>query len=325
MPWQERTAMSLKIEFIQQSTEELDSMSELCRRFGISRKTGYKWLHRYESGGGAALEDGRRNRPVREERYESVVWERIFALREKLPMYGPRKLVKMLERQYPDITWPSASLVKLRLRESGYIAFRPQRRKIISERLPLREITAPNAVWSMDFKGWFFTRDGYRCEPLTVMDGYSRYLLACVPVKGTSFAHVKPELEKIFYEYGKPAAIRSDNGAPFGSSGFRGLSPLSIWLLKNGIFPEKITPGKPGENGRLERLHRTLKAEIPEGCRCRYSEYDSHFTEFIHRYNEERPHESLSDTPPSSVYTKSSLEYTGKEEDYEKYGLTQGL
>lgn len=223
----------------------------------------------------------------------------------------------MLCNQAPCIQWPSVSLVKQRFREHGLSVPRVSRQKIVSERLPLHKINAPNAVWSIDFKGWFLSKDGKRCEPLTLLDGYSRYLLLCELVTSTDHITIRPLLEKAFYEYGKPDAIRSDNGPPFGSSGLRGLSPLSIWLLKLGIWPDKIRPGKPGENGRLERLHRTLKADALY-CRYNYIEYPERLRSFIKQYNTVRPHESLGDLPPISVYVRSNREYhPGIIEEYE--------
>ena len=317
MPWLEKTAMSLKIAFIQEAESREKSMCALCESFGISRKTGYKWLHRYRDGGVMALHDRRSDRPFRKGHYSQEVWKGIFSLRERFSTYGPRKLVKILEEQHPEEAWPSISLVKQRLREQGYSIERSRHRKFVSERLPLREITGPNDVWCMDFKGWFMTQDARRCEPLTVMDGFSRFMFVCVPLKSVSADVVRPELEKIFREYGKPRAIRSDNGPPFGSSGFRGLSPLSVWLLKQGIWPEKITPGKPGENGRLERLHRTLKGDILQGPPRDFSEYDGLFREFVQQYNMFRPHESLDDKPPASAYVPSDWKYSGTDEKYE--------
>lgn len=317
MPWQTRTAMSLRYDFVAASEKKDVSISELCHKFGISRKTGYKWLGRFAEQGLSGLEDLRCNRHERQKQYSEKLWATIFACRHENPTYGARKIVKMLLYQHPDIHWPSISLVKKRLKESGLIVSRTRKRKVVTERLPLREITAPNSVWSIDFKGWFTSKDGKRCEPLTLMDGYSRYLFLCELVSRTGFAYIKPLLEKAFHEYGKPDAIRSDNGPPFGSPGLRGLSPLSVWLLKIDIWPEKTALGNPGQNGRLERLHRTLKADAL-GSVCTHEQYSEKLKKFILKYNTERPHESLGDVPPSSVYTKSDRTYhPGKEEEYQ--------
>lgn len=317
MPWQKRTEMSLRYDFIVACQERNVSMRELCHSFGISRKTGYKWLKRFEINGCDGLVDLRSNRPKRSGLFTDDIWEEIFSCRTRNPTYGPRKLVKMLCLQHPTLEWPSISRVKQRLKEKGLSVPRIRRRRVVTERLPLRAITAPNDVWCIDLKGWFTTKDKKRCEPLTLMDGYSRYLFICEPMERPRYTTVKPVLEETFYKYGKPQAIRSDNGPPFGSTGLRGLTPLSVWLLKHGIWPEKIAPGNPGQNGRLERLHKTLKADALQDF-CYYAEYVEKMKNFVNQYNTLRPHESLEDLPPQLVYTKSSREYhPDKVEEYE--------
>lgn len=309
MPWKVSTSMSLKLEFTARCLAEDSSISSLCRSYGISRNTAYKLLKRFKEDGVDGLIDKRTCRPVRSKQYEKKIWDTVAALRNAHPTYGPRKLLKILRNQSPDQVWPSASLIKKYLRDTGLSQPRIIRRKIVSERLPLRDYDGLNSIWCMDRKGSFRTADGLRCDPFTLLDGASRYLLACTPIKPAQFAQVKVILEKAFHEYGLPLAIRSDNGTPFGSSGLRGLTPLSVWLLKIGIWTDKTTPGCPGENGRLERLHRTLKEDALSGPPLDYASYASHFDEFRHTYNTLRPHDSLGEQTPSQVYSPSPRVY----------------
>ncbi len=309
MPWQERTFMSLKCEFIVLHEAQARSFSALCLKFGISRKTGYKWLRRYESEGRNGLIDKRTLRSERKKVFTPESWERVFAFRRENPTWGARKITKALALLEPERIWPSASLTKRQFRLLGLSHPREVRSPIVSERLPLRKVNDINEIWGIDFKGWFTTKEKKRCEPLTLQDLHSRYLLRCEPMASTTSLSVIQLLEKAFHEYGMPKAIRSDNGSPFGSHGFRGLNPLSIWLLKQGIWPEKIYPGKPQQNGRLERLHRTLKEDVLMGPRKTYAEYQNLLAEFTWKYNNIRPHEALGDLPPCKVYKKSLREY----------------
>lgn len=308
MPWQTSTIMSLKAGFIEQCLAKQSSLSSLCRAYGISRNTAYKLLKRFELHGAEALVDLRSRRKTRV-RYPPEIWQGISELRKAHPTYGPRKLAQILAVQHPEHQWPSASLIKKYLRDNGLSQPRVFRRGIVSERLPLREFTGPNSIWCMDFKGYFITADNKRCDPLTLLDGSSRYFLACTALRPMRFAQVKPVLEKAFHEYGKPETIRTDNSPPFGSSGFRGLSPLSVWLLKIGIWPEKITPGHPGQNGRLERAHRTLQQDLLNFGLYNYAEYKILFERFIDKYNNLRPHEALNQRVPAQVYERSPRLY----------------
>lgn len=309
MPWQTRTIMSLKQEFIERCLRGDASISSLCRAYGISRNTAYRLLKRYEEQGAAGLVDQRSCRPVRQKHFADESWKMLRQLRTRHPTYGPRKLAQMMKNLCPQQRQPSASLIKKYLREQGLSKPRVIRNRLRSERLPLRDFTGPNSIWCMDFKGWFTTLDGRRCEPFTLIDGYSRYFLACTPLWPIGFAQVKKALEKAFCTYGMPEAIRSDNGPPFGSYGLRSLSPLSVWLLKQGIWPDKTRLGCPGENGRLERAHRTLKDDLLSQGKHNYSEYSNLFEEFMNTYNNIRPHECLSDQPPSRFYHPSPRRY----------------
>lgn len=300
------SVMELKLDFVKKYLNGAGSLSALCREFSISRKTAYKWLTRYEDNPVTGLLDLRTVRDKRAVLYDENVWAQVLSLRHRFPAWGPRKLVAYLRNQRPERQWPSTSLIKKRLHEEGLIGKRHTHRGFLSERLPLREITACNDVWSIDFKGWFTTNDKKKCEPLTLMDGFSRFLFLAKPVVNTSFSEILPHIEKVMEEYGKPLSMRSDNGPPFGSRASRGLSTMAVWLLKRGIWPDKIRPGHPGENGRLERFHRTLNEEAIKSQSLALTDCERHLEEFRKIYNELRPHECHSDQPPASVYHHST-------------------
>lgn len=309
MTWQKISVMELKLDFVMKCLSGSQSISAWCREFSISRKTAYKWLSRYQIDSQNGLNDLRATRYKRQVLYDEKTWEQVLALRHRFPSWGPRKLVAFLRSQEPEQDWPSMSLIKKRLREEGLIVKRRIHRGFLSERLPLREVTACNDVWSIDFKGWFITNDKKKCEPLTLMDNYSRFLFLAKPVATTSFAEVLPHIERVMEEYGKPLSFRSDNGTPFGAHATRGLSTMSVWLLKHGIWPDKTRPGHPEENGRLERLHRTLNEEAIKTSTLDFMDCEGHLEEYRRFYNELRPHECHFDLPPASVYHRSTCPF----------------
>lgn len=309
MPWKVSTLMSLKLELIEHCLSPVASISSLCKAYGISRNTAYRLIKKYHKLGPEGLVDGRTCRKKRRGQYTDATWHEIVQLREKHPTFGPRKLLQILVNNFPEEHWPSASLIKKHLKDHGLSKPRVFKRSINNERLPLRNFTAPNSGWCMDFKGYFKTADNKRCDTFTLIDGYSRYFLECIPLHPIGFLQVKTALEKAFYEYGKPESIRSDNGPPFGSSGFRGLSPLSVWLLNIGIWPEKIMPGHPGQNGRLERAHRTLQEDVLSRGKHSYHDYEEIYKEFMSVYNTIRPHEALLGATPAQIYYPSSKKY----------------
>jgi transposase len=258
MTWRETDKMDERLRFIAGCLAEEETMSALCEAFGISRKTGYKWLERYRSQGAAGLCDLPRAPHFHGRATAVDVVERIVAEKEAHPLWGPKKIVARLRRRQPDLAWPAASTAGEILKRHGLVKGRGRARWKSAGNGPWPEVTAPNAVWTADHKGWFRTGDRWRCEPLTVMDAKSRYMLGLEAVGSTAEAEAWPVFERLFDEYGLPDRLRSDNGSPFAGVGIAGLTPLAVRFVKLGIGLERIDPGKPQQNGRHERFHLTL-------------------------------------------------------------------
>jgi putative transposase len=283
-------------------------MVELCKSFEVSRKTGYKWTDRFEEGGESALGDRSRRPKTHPQAMSERVQQLVLEERVRHPTWGPRKLLARLGRQHRGLALPAPSTVGDLLRKRGLIKPRVRRSRAQGSS-PLAESPASNAVFAMDFKGWFKTGDGARCNPLTVTDNYSRYLLACQHLDQGTEEAVRHELSRVFNDYGVPAVMRSDNGSPFASTGLCGLSRLAVWLIRLGITVERIAPGKPQQNGRHERMHRTLKQETAHPPKATLLQQQRAFDRFRHEYNWERPHAALNNRPPGTVYVRSSRLY----------------
>jgi transposase InsO family protein len=320
MPWKATDAMKERTKFVlewERRWEEAEggavNMAELCRMFGISRQTGYKWVERYKKAGfviGGVVERSRR--PHRSPNTLSVELEDLIVqARKKWPRWGPRKLQRKLVEANPGKPVPGPSVMAKVLKRRGMTTPRKRRRRtrVAGVAAPFSGCDAANAVWCIDFKGWFLTGDGRRCYPLTLIDAFSRYLLRCEALVDPDGDHVRAVLDSAFLEFGLPSAIRSDGGPPFASTGPARLTQLSVWLLQLGIRVEIIAPGKPQQNGRLERLHRTLEEETaspPAGdARAQQRVFDP----WRREYNHDRPHESLQLRTPASVYAPSALRY----------------
>jgi putative transposase len=305
MPWQESCAMDQRVRFIGDQQSGLWTMTELCERYGISRRVGYKWLDRYRLEGPAGLMDRSHAPHVHGRATPPNVVEAIIGLRRERPSWGPRKIVAKLEQRQPAVDWPSASTVGEILKRAGLAGGRRMRRRAPPR---LGELTVPqyaNHVWSIDHKGWIRLGDGSRVEPFTMTDGFSRYLIGVAATSSTRQAECRPLLERAFREYGLPEVIRSDNGAPFASTGTTGLTVMSVWWIKLGIRHERIDPGHPQQNGRHERFHFTLLEAMRPPSPNR-SAQARRFAAFARDYNEERPHEALGQRAPASVYQRSS-------------------
>ena len=264
MPWSETCAMDERMRFVIAAREDEAVMTEVCAAFGISRQTGYKWLARYAAEGAEGLKE-RSRAPIRHGRArDEELVAAALALRERHPTWGPKKLRRTLADRLPDVAPPALSTIGDWLRKEGLTQSRRPRRRCPPFSSPFLAADGPNAVWCADFKGWFMTGDRQRCDPLTISDAMSRYLLRCQAVAQTDGEHVRPVFDAAFCEFGLPLAIRSDNGPPFASVGAGGLSRLAVWWIKLGVRPERIEPGKPTQNGRHERMHRTLKADAAD-------------------------------------------------------------
>ena len=314
MPWTVTKAMDERIRFVVEAQRGDWSLTALCASFGISRETGYKWLARYEAGGFAALSDRSRARHSQASAMAPEIAALVLSARERWPDWGPKKLRAVLQRDHPDLPWPAASTIGDLLRRQGLVTARPVRRRALPQNRPFAALSEPNDLWCIDFKGWFRTADGRRCDPLTVSDAVSRYLLGCTIVAPTT-AGVWPVCERLFLDHGLPRSLRMDNGPPFGSKGAAGLTQLSVRWVKLGIKLEPITPGCPQENGRHERMHRTLKDRTSCPPSASLPEQQARFDVFRHEFNEVRPHEALGQRTPASVYRPNPRRYTGRFED----------
>jgi transposase InsO family protein len=284
-------------------------MSELCRTYEISRKTGYKWSDRFKQHGHADLIDRRRACTSHPNAVAEEIVLLLIGARKQHPFWGPRKILAWLAAKYPRLDLPVASTVGVILKRHGLTKPRRSRQRAKPYTEPFLGCDAPNAVWCADFKGSFALGNSRRCNPLTISDAYSRYLLRCEGLSRTDEGQVRPIFESAFCEFGRPLAIRTDNGPPFATIAKAGLSRLAIWWIKLGIRPERIAPGKPQQNGRHERMHRTLKAETTKPPARTLSEQQLVFDRFRREYNEERPHEALGQRPPWSAYEASNRRY----------------
>lgn len=310
MPWRETCAMDERMRFIVEYERGEAEMAAVCRAHGISRKTGYKWLGRYREGGMVALAERSRAPRRRPGMTEPAVEERILAARGAHPTWGPRKLIAWLKRREPEQALPAASTAGELLRRAGLIVPRRRRARATSTGGgPLGACVEANVVWCADFKGQFQTQDGTWCYPLTISDAASRYLLRAQIVPGLDGARIQPLFEAAFREFGLPTAIRTDNGPPFASTGLGGLSALAIWWIELGIRPDRGRPGHPQDNGRHERMHRTLKADAASPPAATPRAQQDRLDHFRREYNDERPHEALGQRPPADLYTPSPRAY----------------
>jgi putative transposase len=304
MPWSETCPMEERAKFVLEAMEGWTSMTELCARYGISRRVGYKWLRRYEDRGLSGLVD--RSRAPRRQAAATPpgIVNEIIELRSKHPTWGPRKLRAWLDREKGETSWPACSTIGAILKREGLSKKRRRRPPAAKAwRPPRTEADAPNRVWTTDFKGEFRMGSGHLCYPLTILDAHSRYLLDCRALPSTAMAGARATFERVFAEHGLPEVIRTDNGVPFSSpQAVAGLSRLAVWWIHLGIRLERTRRRHPEDNGAHERMHRTLKAEATRPARKTAELQQRAFNKFRHVYNEERPHEALDMRPPASVY-----------------------
>jgi putative transposase len=306
MPWEQSLPMDQKTQFVAEYLRDTITFSELCDRYGISRKTGYKWIDRYQAEGPAGLAERSRRPHLSPDQTPEPLRLAIIEARRRHSTWGAKKLLKLLRRKDSKADWPSRWTVCEILRRAGLVRQRTRRRKPGHPGKPISIATAPNDLWCVDFKGQFKTRDGRYCYPLTVTDRYSRYLLGCQALLSTETAGAKATFHQLFKKYGLPRAIRSDNGTPFASTALARLSELSVWWIRLGIRPELIQPGKPQQNGQHERMHRVLKAETARPPAANLSQQQRWFDRFCDQYNRLRPHEGIDLQTPASLYVSSS-------------------
>jgi putative transposase len=306
MPWKEHRKMSLKMEFVEKASRPGARVSELCREYGIARETGYKWLNRFKREGYDGLEE--RSRAPRSSplmKAEELV-QAVLGARESHPRWGPKKLQVLVKRRFGDEA-PSQSTIARILRRFGQVRAKRARRPLsIVERAPQVTAEAPNDVWTVDFKGWWRARNGYRCEPLTIRDAFSRYVLAAEVLESTAESGVREEFERLFRKHGLPTAIQCDNGTPFISvRGRGGLTRLSAWWVSLGIKIVRSRPGCPQDNGGHERMHADLSADVEAFPASSREEQQRALSKWRKEFNDVRPHEALEGKTPAEVYKPS--------------------
>jgi len=309
MPWKEMSPMEQRQRAVMKVRNEHYSVTTVARSFGVSRKTLYKWLTIYHEQGIAALADRSRAPHSHPNQTAESVVEEIIGAKLDHPTWGPKKLIAYLAGRNPGSIYPAASTAGDWLKRYNMVKPRRVRRTVANYISPLLACEQPNDTWCIDFKGQFRTCDGKMCYPLTLTDHQTRYLLACRGMSGPTYEETRRWLHWALHEYGLPRAIRSDNGVPFASASIGGLSRIAVELIRLGIIPERIEKARPAQNGRHERMHRTLKAEVCQTPGATLQEQQRAFEEFRKYYNEERPHEAIGQRPPASIYVTSPRPY----------------
>ena len=312
MPWQMESQMDHKRRFIASYLRDRKTFSDLCSEYGISRKTGYKWIQRFHDKGPDGLEDRSRRSDTHPNQTPSKVENALLQVRGRHPSWGPKKLLASVEKKHPDWALPHPSTVCDLLNRHNLIAPQRARRRLGHPGAPSMVLGAPNALWSADFKGQFRMGNGQYCYPLTITDNFSRYLFACKALPSVCIDDAKREFTRVFKEFGLPDRIRSDNGVPFASTSLARLSQLSAWWVRLQILPDLIQPGKPQQNGKHERMHRTLKQETTRPPAHALSPQQRKFNIFIDEFNNDRPHEALEMRSPADVYQRSNREMPDK-------------
>ena len=315
MPWKETNAMKEKRSFIDAVLKQSKPFRELCREYGISEKTGYKWRKRFLEQGYAGLEEESRAPQKHPNTIDGDTAAELIALRLAHPSWGGKKLLVLWQRSHPNLPPPSLSSVNRILEKAKLLKKKRIHKASVSSDCPrlnqMLEAHEPNDVWCIDFKGWWVS-DSERCEPFTVRDKYSRKVLCARLMTGKTTEDVRPIMTELFRKYGLPRAIHSDNGTPFAATnGILGLTRLSAWWITLGILPERSLPGCPGQNGSLERMHadiaREIEGKIPGGIAANQAALDA----WVEEYNSIRPNEALGMKTPDEVYRPSKRKYTG--------------
>ena len=312
MAWREVKVEEQRIQFINAYLEGIFTKAELFRRFDISPPVGYKWIKRFQEEGFEGLKDKSRAPLTQALATDPMLVEQILKVRFERSSWGPKKVLAHLKKHFPDLPWPSSTTIGHIYDRAGLTVGRKYRKRIAAKTVPLFNCQLNNDIWCTDFKGWFLTGDGKKCEPFTLTDSCSRYLLRCLNLSTHNTEHVWAVFESAFREYGLPLYVRSDNGPPFGTSGVGRLSSLSVKLIKAGVTPEWIDPGKPQQNGSHERMHLTLKQEAATPPEATLELQQSKLKDFQHYYNEIRPHEGIGQQTPGSIYLPSNRVWNGR-------------
>lgn len=306
MPWRETSPMDQRMQFVTEYHSGLFTMTELAEQYAIARKTGYKWLARYDAEGVVGLLERSRRPRHSPQATEADLVDALVAQRQRHPRWGAKKLLAVLTRQRPRAAWPCRATVWTLLKQRGLVRPRRWHNRPPPGMPPRTPIRTVNEVWTTDFKGQFRTGDGVYCYPLTLRDGFSRFVLRCDALLGPTYDATRRRFEHAFAEYGLPQRLRSDNGAPFAGTGLARLSRLNVWWMRLGIVPERIAVGHPEQNGSHEQFHRVLKAETTRPPAATGRAQQRRFDTFCAEYNHERPHEALADQTPAQVYHPSA-------------------
>lgn len=303
MPWKETCTMTERRAFIEAWLSHELTFTRLCRRFGVSTKTGYKWVNRFLERGWDGLQERSRAPHSHPNRTPEPIVAELLEAKHAHPDWGPDTIVALLKRQRPRLPWPAPSTVGELFKRHGLVKPRRKRRRVPPHTQPLQHATPAHHVWSADFKGDFLLGDGQRCFPLTLFDNHSRFLIDCKGLYSTALPPVRNRLELAFQRFGLPHALRTDNGYPFASTAIGGLTALSIWLLRLGVTPERIDPGCPQQNPRHERMHQTLKHAAISPPKANLSAQQRAFNLFIDEYNHLRPHHGLAKRRPDEFFS----------------------
>lgn len=323
MPWEENNVMDRRLEFVIRSFSKSETFLSLCNQYGISATVGYKWKKRFLEEGIEGLQDrSRRPKSNPKKMAEDIVCE-IIRIKNAKKTWGPRKVHRVYLNNHPGEKNPSISTVERILKKSGLVEPRKRKRKQKGERIQNRiQATRPNQVWTVDFKGWWYTKMNEKCEPLTVRDDFSKFILDIRILEKADISSVKWAFTELFRKYGLPEIIKSDNGPPFANAtSLHGLTKLAAWWISLGITLDRIDPGSPYQNGSHERMHLDMKKELEGRISGNLDMHQKIFDVWKNEYNKERPHESLDMNTPASVYKKSKRKFT----EFEEIGYPEGI
>lgn len=310
MAWENFKVEQQRLQAVKAYISGTASMTDICKKYGISRKTGYKWCERFLARGEPGLKDLSKTPHKLPYCFTKEQIDRALDIKFKRRTWGPKKVLAKLKELYPNESWPCPTRL-YEIFQSYHLVTKRRFKGRVPATAPLGDLTDCNNTWAVDFKGWFLTGDGRKCEPLTITDCFSRYLINCTHLDKHAAEYVWPIFDQAFREYGLPNRLRSDNGSPFGSVGVGRLTALSVNLIKAGVVPEWIRPGHPEENGRHERFHLTLKLEVANPPKDTLALQIQAMSQFQKEYNFERPHEALGMKTPGNCYRSSLRKWDG--------------